>query len=80
MNTPFLPADPPPAAPPADPASPIEAVTLEQQAADERDNFNPTHPKLYLFNEDEPRVDGLSIDPAPLPVLGTDGARGLGQR
>jgi hypothetical protein len=66
MNTPELPAVPAAAAEPAP----------DGDAA--RENFNPTHPKLYLFHEGEERVDGLSIDPAPLPVLGTDASRGLG--
>lgn len=80
MNTPFLPADPVPAAPPVDPASPIEALTAVQDAETQRNQFTPARPMLYMFHESQPRVDGLAIDPAPLPVLGTDGSRSLGER
>jgi len=53
---------------PADPKPATEA---------ERNQFSPEHPMMFLFHDDEPRVDGLAIDPAPLPILGTDAARGI---
>jgi hypothetical protein len=69
MNTPIPGADPQAAAKTADPA-PVPDGELSK--------FDPAHPELYLFHDGEGRVDGLSIDPAPLPIQGTDASRGLG--
>ncbi len=71
MNTPFIPVAPPADPAPADPAyPPVEAA--------QSSHFDPAHPRMYVFQENAAVVDGLSIDPAPLPLLGTDASRDLG--